>query len=217
MELEKIKAIAAEQLKEKRSHTWKERGNKYYHGERVAKLAVTLRKLIFPDDSSHDDILTVAAWFHDIANGGEDHSKIGAEQTRALLTGFCSEAELDVICGIIAVHDDRSMKTDYSAWVKLHQDADHLDHFGTYDIWMTFLFAVPHDKTLDDINSFLTNDRLSKSLQYRSELNFDISYAIFDEKDEFLKSFIARFAVESSGEVWNLEQVLKEANKQVEL
>ena len=217
MQLEKIKAIAAEQMKEKRSHTWKERGNKYYHGERVAKLVVTLRKLIFPDDSSHDDILTVAAWFHDIANGGEEHCNTGAHQTRALLSGYCSEAELDEICGIIAVHDDRSMHIEYADWVKLHQDADHLDHFGTFDIWMNFLYAVPHYNTLCDVVDFLANNRQRKSLQYRNELNFDISRAIFDEKEEFLKSFITRFAVESSGEFWNLEPILDKANKQVKL
>ncbi|HBL84385.1 MAG: hypothetical protein A2Y17_04840 [Clostridiales bacterium GWF2_38_85] len=213
MELDKIKLIAAEQMKDKRSHSWKERGNKYYHGERVAKLVITLRKLIFPDDCSHDDILTAAAWFHDIANGGNNHGTAGAELARTLFGGCCSQAEIDEICGIIAVHDDRQCDhTDLSDWVKIHQDADHLDHFGTFDIWMNFLYAVPHDETINDVSNYLVIERPLDFSRYRDELNFEVSRAIYDDKVEFLKNFTARFAMESDGEIWDMDEIIKGAN-----
>ena len=66
MERATIKRLAAEEMENRSSHAWKERINKYYHGERVAKLALTLRKLVIPNDASRDQILTAAAWFHDI-------------------------------------------------------------------------------------------------------------------------------------------------------
>lgn len=209
MNLTEIKSIAINNLKDRRSHEWKERGNKYYHGERVAKLILTLRELIFPDDPSHDEILTVAAWFHDIMNGNDDHARIGAEETRSLLTGYCTIAELDEICAIIAVHDDRySDRSLFSDWVKLHQDADHLDHFGTYDIWMIFLYSLPHDRTILDELKYMLNERPLDFPKHRSELNFELSRIIYDEKIEFLKQFTERFAVESSGGVWDIDRIL---------
>ncbi|MEA4832678.1 MAG: HD domain-containing protein [Oscillospiraceae bacterium] len=160
MNLDKIKSIATELMKDKRSHSWKERGNKYYHGERVAKLVVTLRGIILPNDQSHDEILTIAAWFHDIANGIEEHGTEGSAITREILSDHCTAAELDDICGIIAVHDDRSSnRRFFSDYIKLHQDADYLDHFGTYDIWMNFLYAVPHNETINDVSNYLLTER----------------------------------------------------------
>lgn len=119
----------------KRSHPFKERSNKYHHGERVAALAVRLRQLILPDENDSDDILTVAAWFHDIRNGANHHAALGAQCTRELLAAHCTAEELDQICDIIAVHDSRRPNDNaYLNIIKIHQDADHLDHFGVYDI-----------------------------------------------------------------------------------
>lgn len=214
MDLTQIKKIASEQMENERSHPWKERGNKYYHGERTAKLAVTLRSLIFPEDSSHDGILTVAAWFHDIANGVDEHGIKGAEKTRELIFNLCSPAELDEICGIIAVHDDRSSdRTLFSDWAKLHQDADFLDHVGTYDVWMNFLYAVPHEKTINEISDYMVNERPEVIARCRKELNYELSRVIYDEKAEYQKSFTDRFSVELSGQIWKLEEIVSKRYK----
>ena len=95
MNLERIHEIAEGELLGKRSHSWKEPGNKFHHGERVARIALELRRAIVPEDDSHDEILTAAAWFHDVCNGVRRHDLLGAERTRALLTGVCTDAELD--------------------------------------------------------------------------------------------------------------------------
>ena len=46
MNLERIHEIAEGELLGKRSHSWKEPGNKLHHGERVARIALELRRAI---------------------------------------------------------------------------------------------------------------------------------------------------------------------------
>lgn len=204
MDLIAIKQLAFEEMGNKSSHSWKEKGNKYYHGERVAKLIITLRKYILPYDDSYDEILTVAAWFHDIMNGIEDHAKEGAKKTREVLAGYCSEYEIEEICKIISVHDDRySDRSLFSDYTKLHQDADHLDHFGTFDVWMEFIHAVHHNRTIIDVIEWFQTTRRDQDKHYRNELNFEISKRIYDEKSEFVKSFGERLSVEGVGGIWN--------------
>jgi len=211
MELEKIKRIAFEQMGERSSHPWKEKGNKYYHGERVAKLALTLRKALFPDDDSYDMILTVAAWLHDIENGSENHCERGAVKARKLLEGCCTPDEIDEICAIIAVHDKRwDDKSGFSNALKILQDADLLDHFGTYDVLMNFLYMVSHGCTLAEQIDYMLNLRPIDAEHFRSGLNFELSRIIFDEKERFMKAFCERFAIEASGEILDYDALLKE-------
>lgn len=210
MNLIVIKELVFEHLGNKSSHPWKERGNKYYHGERVAKLVIKLRKFIIPEDDSHDDILTVAAWFHDIMNGIENHAKEGAKKTRELLDGYCSQYEIEEICEIISVHDDRySDRSLFSDYIKLHQDADHLDHFGTFDIWIRFFYAAHHDETINEVIDWFQNVRSKEVDKYREELNFEISKKIYDEKSEFVRNFGNRMSVECTGGIWDETEILK--------
>jgi len=207
MDVSAIAQIAAEQMADKSSHPWKERGNKYLHGQRVAKLALTLRKYLFPEDGGGDGILTAAAWFHDICNGEDDHETVGAALTRKLLAPHCSPRELDQICDIIAVHDNREAGKTRSALVKLHQDADLLDHFGTLAIWVTFQYTVPHDLTLSDRVNYM-QEAVATDRRYLSEFHYDISRHIFIEKSTFVKNFTERFAAESDGEIWDWDTII---------
>ena len=209
MDLERIREVIFEQIGNKSSHPWKEIGNKYYHGLRTAKLALTLREIIFPDESAKDEILTVAAWFHDIENGGErEHQTAGAERTRLLLKPYCTEDEMEQICEIIKYHDERKGdRMDFSNILKIHQDADHLDHFGTFDIWCTFLWAIPNNKNMEEAARVFTEDRPKEYDRYKSELNFDLSKRIYSEKLSFVMDFGKRFVVESSGGIWDLKNV----------
>lgn len=210
MDLEKIKLLAFELMGNKRSHEWKERGNKFYHGERVANLILMLRKYILPNDDSYDEILTVAAWFHDIMNGCENHGEEGSKRVREVLAGYCSDNELNEICEIIRVHDKRGTNDSiFSDYIKLHQDADHLDHFGTFDVWMEFLYAIHHDKAIADVIDWFQNTRRYENKRYREELNFEISKKIFDEKNEFVNFFGDRLSVEGSGGIWNEVELIK--------
>ena len=207
MNLSIIKHIAQTEMGDKRSSPYNERGDKYAHGERVAELALRFSRLILPNEKINHDILTVAAWFHDICNGtGDrvDHALLGAERIRELLAGHCTEGELDGICGIIAVHDNRKPgDKEVPDIVKLHQDADHLDHFGTFDIWRLAAYTIGHDETINDALDFLQTKWPGENAGWRTELHFDLSRQIYDEKTEYMKLFIERFAVEGSGGIWN--------------
>jgi len=201
-----MKNLAFELMGNKSSHAFKEKGNKYHHGQRVAVLALKLRGLVLPDDDSHDEIITAAAWFHDVMNGKENHAELGAAKAKELLAPHCTGEELAAICEIIGVHDDRPPGCDdYSPYIKLHQDADQLDHFGTYDIWMCFHYAVSRGESINDTRDWLCTGRPRENERYRAELNYEISRKIFDEKTEFLKYFTDRFSVESMGGIWNKE------------
>jgi hypothetical protein len=213
MNLAEIKQIAQTEMADKRSSPYNERGDKYTHGERVAALCLRLRRLIFPNEGGYDHILTVAAWFHDICNGGEAvgaaHAVLGAERVRELLAGHCRAEELEEICGLIAVHDDRKTEhKTYSNAVRIHQDADHLDHFGTFDIWRCVAYTIGHNETVNEALYHLQNKWPADNARWRTELHFDLSRKIFDEKTEFFKSFIERFAVEGKGGIWREDTLL---------
>ncbi len=214
MEIERIKQVAEARLKNSRSHDWKELGNKFYHGERVARLVLELRRRILPGDASHDGILTAAAWLHDVANGREaDHAAEGARLVRELIPELCSPYELDEICSIIAVHDDRSpRRSGYSVWVRLHQDADHLDHFGSYDVWMVSLWTLAQGGSVLEAADYLTRVRASEMPRYRGELNFELSRRILDEKADYQRGFGERLRIEGNGEICGLEGLLNGMN-----
>ncbi|MBQ2755039.1 MAG: HD domain-containing protein [Oscillospiraceae bacterium] len=216
MDIEKIKAIAAGLLMDKKSHPWKERGNKYHHGERVGKMSVAIRKLMLPDDDSHDDIMLAAALFHDMANGDvkrAEHGKVGAERTRELIKDLCTEAELNDICHIIEVHDDRYPNDDrYPYWVKLHQDAGYLDHFGCYDVWMSSIECAANGKTVMEGAEFMVEERGKWMMAIHGELNYEISHEILNEKLTYQREFGERFVREMNGEIIGLDDMWKKLN-----
>ena len=208
MNLSAIKLIVQAEMSDKRSAPHKEIGDKYTHGERTATLALWLRNILLQNENDIDNILTVAAWFHDIRNGMANHCVLGAEHTRELLAGHVTSAELEQICHIIAVHDDRSPDNNYTDIIKIHQDADHLDHFGTLDIWRCVAHTTGKDETMQDALEFFHNVRPTEAIRWRSELHFDISKRIFDDRERYMKSFIERFTVEAAGGIWNEEALI---------
>jgi len=213
MDLDAIAKIAAGEMATKRSFPWKEIGNKYFHGQSTAKLAVRLRQIIFPEITDKDDILTVAAWFHDILNGHEEYHKIhgkkGAELVCEMLANHCTADELGEICDIIAVHDERQIKTD-SVLLKLHQDADHLDHFGTSYARRAMNEAAKLDRSMQEAVRQMQVENETNHVHWRSELHFGLSRRIFDEKMAYVFAFADRFEVEANGEIWNEAQLLSD-------
>ena len=116
---------------------------------------------------------------------------------------------MDEIYKIIYVHDDRySERSLFSDYIKLHQDADHLDHFGTFDVWTEFLHAIHHNRTIIDVIDWFQTTRRDQNNRFRNELNFEISKKIFDEKSQFVNSFGDRLSVEATGGVWNEKELM---------
>jgi len=202
-----IKTVVYNEMEKRRSHSWKEQGNKYYHGERVASIALKLRKHIFPDVTEYDDVLEVAAWFHDICNGEAMHNERGAETAKAILAPYLEEKELDLIYYIIYSHDKRSPDgTDYEFYLKLHQDADLLDHYGCFDIWTEMFHSAAMGANVHHMITYLEFERPGTADGERRLLNYDISREIFDDKAKFLKQFADRFLEECTTGIANEEK-----------
>ncbi len=209
--MEELRAVLKSTLSEKSSHVWKEPGNKYDHGLRTATLALRLKAALgLSDTAVNPDILTVAAWFHDVCNSADepDHENAGADLLPSLIGQYCTAEELDEIRHLVRVHDTRlkSIPTEerlctYSHAVLLLQDADLLDHVGTYSVWATFSDLVYRRKTPYDYVAPFENgafDRWAES--WRIKMNYEETRAIYNEKIAFEVAFARRMKRELSGE-----------------
>lgn len=198
MDLQLIKARALENLGRRKAHKRRETGFIYYHGERTAKLVISLRKLVLPEDSSMDDILQAAALFHDVAKGIEPHSKHGAVLTGEMLQDLCSREELDKITELIRLHTSR-MKGNCDDYARLLQDADLLDHFGSIELWMGISYAAGEDWNIDKLLDFYNGEFVEIAAKNRSLINYEVSKSIFDEKIDFTHRFAERISIENKG------------------
>ncbi|MBQ7982537.1 MAG: HD domain-containing protein [Clostridia bacterium] len=204
-----LRAICERELAARSSHAWKEPGNKFDHGIRTAKLAERLRTAICYDDPTvNADVLTVAAWFHDLCNGQEDHEAAGAAALPTLIGDLVTEEELCAVCDLVRVHDHRCKDiplserlAHYPPSVLLLQDADFLDHLGTYDIWITFSEFAYRKKTPMDYAVQFTDGSFDRfAARWRREINYPLSLEIFEEKIAFEVSFAQRMLRELDGE-----------------
>jgi len=201
MDFSALDALAATLMRGRKSHREREIGAVYDHGKRVSTGVISLRKAVTEDDS-HDDLLRAAAMFHDVGKGIEPHAHSGSLLARDLLQGYAEADELEEIARLIAAHCDRHpSETKHDLWAKLLQDADLLDHYGTYDIWMCFCYyAYNGQEGIQKAVDFLKDELPQQAVKHKALLNFEISRKIFDEKLIFERSFTQRLAVEASGE-----------------
>jgi uncharacterized protein len=200
MDLQLIKQRAYENLGNRKAHYHRETGFIYYHGARVAKLVINLRKLIIPEDNSMDEILQAAAYFHDVAKGIEPHNKYGAIIIKEMLQDLCTEEELEQIAGLIDCHALRK-KREYNNYEMLLQDADLLDHFGTIELWMNFYYYATEDQDMNPSIDYYHTEFKDMTVKNRSLLNFGLSEKIFDEKLAFVNSFVKRMEIENKGDI----------------
>lgn len=77
MDTKLLQEIAFKKMGKLKAHLQREPGHIYYHGLRVAKLSLNLRKMLFSETTEFDDIIYVGALFHDIGKGIEPHEETG--------------------------------------------------------------------------------------------------------------------------------------------
>lgn len=196
----RLNALAKSWMRERHAHPNREIGSVYFHGQRVANGILELRHRIIADES-HDDILRAAAIFHDIGKGIEPHESSGAALVRGLLRNEIEPEALEEIARLIAVHDDRAPQADrHDVWARILQDADLLDHFGCYDIWIAVLNTSYYDHaSIETLDRFYQEQYDDYVNEFRALLNFEPSQIIFDEKVAFARTFARRLRVESAG------------------
>jgi uncharacterized protein len=201
MDINILKEIAYKLMGNRKAQLEREKGFIYYHGLRVSKLSLNLRKIILNKDCSHDDIITVASLFHDAAKGIEPHGKNGAVLVKDILRDYCSEDEINEITNIIYYHSLRKKNNDYSEYIKIVQDSDMLDHFGSMDIWLNFQHCAYKDEPMQKALEFYNNEYNAEVQKCRALLNYDVSCKIFDDKVSFTDLFVDRFKREAEGEI----------------
>ena len=198
MDLGLIKEKAWQSMGKRHSHPDREPGYAFYHGQRVAKIAVKLRELVLPDQDRDDDVILVGSWFHDVGKGIEPHWDYGALICREILKGHCPSVKLEQIVEIVGGHTLRRTK-EYPHYVKLVQDADILDHFGSQEIWLNFWHSAYRRETLEHSLGFYRDSYAENVQRVRALLNYPESVEFFDEKDDFVRDFIERFVKEAEG------------------
>lgn len=201
MDFVQLDALAKQYMGRRKSHLEREIGHVYFHGKRVSHSVVLLREKLFPEDSSHDEILRCAGLFHDLGKGIEPHDRTGAALVRELLREELTASELEEVCGLILAHNDRQPDSDqYSPWVKLLQDADLLDHFGSQGLWLSFIYyAYAGQKGMEELVQFYETEWEKPVPRYRALLNFDFSREILDEKLDYERAVIRRLRLEGEG------------------
>jgi len=203
MDRENITKLAYEKMGKAKAHIAREKGFIYYHGLRTAKLALTLRKNIFPEINEYDDFIFVGALFHDCGKGLEPHEESGEVLVRHFLKNHFLEEELNIISDIVKFHRDRKSPNDHPMWIKLVQDADILEHQGTTEVWINIAYTLYDEKSYDRAIEWWLEDEkcLKGKVKQRKKLNFDFSKKVWDEKLEYVDSFIKRLKEESEGNV----------------
>ncbi len=201
MDFQRLNQIAFRMMGKRKSHFEREVGAAYFHGQRTGKGAVELRKRLFPQDSSMDDILLCAGFFHDMCKGLEPHSDNAAFLCRKILKDELTETEMEQVCRLIYCHDKRHPGTEEnSIWERLLQDADVLDHYGSQGIWLSNTYYVYHgQREMAALGEFYFNEWDQQWKMDRDKLNFDLSKQIFDEKVAFEGDVIRRMLQEADG------------------
>lgn len=211
MDFEKLDAVAQKLMKKRKAHPEREAGSIYDHGKRVAKLVITLRKAVVPEDNSKDDILRLAGMFHDIGKGIEPHAEFGAPLMKQAVMELVKYEEAEEAARLILAHCDRRPDEPvHDVWARLLQDADLLDHIGTYNIWMDIQYYAHKGGGVEAEAEFLKENAQRYAKHHRKQLNFDVSKRIYDDRIGFYLEYAKRFQAEAKGEVYCAAEVMGE-------
>ncbi len=154
MDIDRIANLAFEIMKDRKAQPDREVGYIFYHGKRVGKLAVKLRERLLPNDASYDEYLFAAGLFHDVGKGFNPHAEYGAYLVRNILKEYCSEEEISKIADLIYYHQGPRKEESLSEYIKILQDADILDRFGTMQVWLNIYDCASKNLSAGIFKSF---------------------------------------------------------------
>jgi len=192
MDLERIEAIAEDEMGSRRDHDFREPGWILYHGKRTGSIARHLLHTL--GLSVCPDTVYVAGLFHDVGKGQDRHNEVGARRCREILSGLVSADTLDVICDTVRTHNQRKKSGRFSDCTKLVQDADLIDHVGNIDIWTAFYWSGRHGESIHDHIAWFKGDECKRSRNYmRNHLNFDVSRQMLEDRIQKSDRFFTEF------------------------
>ena len=190
MDIESIEQIAFDHMAHRKAHEAREPGFIFYHGRRTARIALKLADQL--GRTVDRTVLYTSALFHDVGKGVEPHNEIGARVAREILDPMFAQHELERICQVILLHNQRKQPNAYDLETKIVQDADILDHAGPIAPWIVFYWSAIHSETVDDALRFYNSTETAHTQALmRGDLNLDISVAIFDQRIAFEREFYA--------------------------
>ncbi|MHC4717689.1 MAG: HD domain-containing protein [Planctomycetota bacterium] len=192
MNRDQIEEVARDRMLERKEQEAREPGWLFYHGIRTAKIAEKLCDLL--EMEVNRDTVFAGALFHDIGKGRDRHSLVGAKVTKTLLERHCTSEELEAVCEIVRLHNQRHGQERCPEVVRVVQDADLLDHVGPIVPWLAFYWSGTHREAIDSHVRYVTgeeNQRYRKGM--RERLNFEVSVTMFDERVAWENDFFETF------------------------
>ena len=196
MNIVKVESILAALLKKSDVQQFRENGYVYYHGKRVAGLALQIFTTVKNNCGQEVlDRLYIAALMHDIGKGRKHHAMVGSKMVPKVLGRELDKQEIEDIQRLIREHNLRERPNICELDSKALQDADVLDHFGAQGIWLSVYYTA---KNGGDQKDMLRYYRSKEHKDYVEDkfygLNFDISKKMFNERYAHQKNFLNAIA-----------------------
>ena len=200
MDLEQIKELARRLMIDRKGHPEREPGYIYHHGVRTANICMKLLDRIDQTSAIDRSILYAGALLHDVAKGIEPHAETGATIVMQSLQGKLPPKAIETVSELVTMHNKRGESSQVDQM--LIQDADLLDHIGTQNIWLGFLYSAAHDEPGEKVLEYYRSDKNRRFIEWcRKILNFDISREVLERKISFEQMFYDRFERELNGEL----------------
>ncbi len=200
MNVEEIRELARRLMIDRKGHLERETGYIYYHGVRTAEICMKLLDRMNLDCSIDREMLYAGALLHDVAKGVEPHAENGAAIVRQSLAGKLPAESIESLAELVRMHNKRGQSTRIDQM--LIQDADLLDHFGSQNVWLGFLFSASCDEPGEKALEYFRSDKNLRFVEWcRGILNFDASREVLEGKLAFEKLFFDRFERELHGEL----------------
>ncbi len=198
MDLEQINELARRLMIDRKGRPERERGYIYYHGVRTANICMKLLDRIDQTSAIDRNILYAGALLHDVAKGIEPHAETGAAIVMQSLQGKLPPKAIETVSGLVTMHNKRGKSSQVDQM--LIQDADLLDHIGTQNIWLSFLYGAAHDEPGEKVLAYRKSDKNRRFIEWcRKILNFEISRDVLERKISFEQMFYDRFERELNG------------------
>lgn len=199
MDKQRIYEIAQHAMSMRKGLLTREVGNLLHHGQRVAALALNLRKQVDAGNTVDEDILYTAGLFHDIGKCIDPHAETGAELANSLLQPVCSPDECAQITALIRLHNKRR-RGDLPLAAHILQDADVLDHIGAQSIWLCFAYNAYTEQGPYGAHAYYSGEENQRAQQlWRELLNLEVSRTVFDLRLAVEQRFMQRFGEELAG------------------